>query len=388
LHKKEVVFVFGTRPELIKLAPLIKETKKFFKAKIVSTGQHQELMAPLYEWFDLKVDFDLLTLEKSKKEKGSASISSVISRTLDQLESIFGFLVEKSGNPELNLVIVQGDTASAFAGALAGFLKKIPVIHLEAGLRTNKKYNPFPEEVFRAQISRIASFHFAPTKLSQRNLEQENIHENTFVVGNTVIDSLKYTLSKLKTAKEKIDLDLLEVIREIKNKKKKLFLVTMHRRENFGQKHLGIAKALNEITKFYPEVSILFPIHLNPEVRRVLIPVLEKNELIKLIEPLNYLSFVYLMSKSDFILTDSGGIQEEASFLGKPLFVLRESTERPEILEGENSVLVGTNPTQIFSQISEVLDSRERYQKMCTNSLIFGQGDSAQKIVKILNQII
>ncbi|MDX1921308.1 MAG: UDP-N-acetylglucosamine 2-epimerase (non-hydrolyzing) [Candidatus Caenarcaniphilales bacterium] len=370
--KKLITFIFGTRPELIKLAPLINAAKNSFDVRVVSTGQHKELINNLYEWFDIKVDFNLDVMQANQSP--GQVIASILNATEEPLKNS-------------DFVVVQGDTASAFAGAMSAFLQKIPVIHLEAGLRTDDVYNPFPEEMLRRQISQLTTIHLPPTELAANNLKREGFAENIHIVGNTVIDSLKNTIERLNKL-EKEDLKNLRkhlTLPEIDLENKKLILVTMHRRENLGEEHSNVAKALARIADEFADSLIIFPIHPNPSVRKAVEPYLKGKKNVLLIEPVDYVSFSWLMMKSYILVTDSGGLQEEGCFLGKPTLVLRKTTERPEAVNAGVAELIGTEEDVVYLKTRELLSDLAAYKKMAKASSAFGDGNSSGKVLGIIS---
>ncbi len=372
---KKISFVFGTRPELIKVAPLIKACQKhvdIFNLNLISTGQHKELLNNLYKWFDFEANINLEIMQFNQ------SPSQVIANILQKLDEAI---------KDSDLIIVQGDTATAYTGAMAGFLHKIPIAHLEAGLRTNNIYNPFPEEMLRRQISQIACLNFAPTETAAQNLKQENIKENVFVVGNTVIDSLKDTIDKLDNLEKNNQLtEFINLPFELKEleQKKKLILITMHRRESLGEEHKQVARALKRVSQEHTNLLLIFPIHPNPSVREAIEPILQNCPNIKLIEPLDYITFCFVLKKAHILITDSGGLQEEGCSLGKPTLILRKTTERPEAIEAGNAKLVGTNEEDVYINFSALLKDKELYSQMSKPSNTFGNGNSAELI---LNEI-
>lgn len=369
--KKLVTFIFGTRPELIKLAPLIVAAKKVFNVRVVSTGQHKELVNNLYEWFSFKPDFNLDVM------KPDQSPGQVIANILNESEKAL------KGS---DFVVVQGDTASAFAGGMAAFLQKIPVVHLEAGLRTDNVYNPFPEEMLRRQISQFTSIHLPPTETASQNLKREGFGKNIFVVGNTVIDSLKNTIDRLNVLEKEDSQNLKNHLSlpKIDLANKRLILVTMHRRENLGEEHSNVAKALAKISVEFPDTLIVFPIHPNPSVRKSVEPFLKDKKNVILLEPVDYISFSWLMMKSYILVTDSGGLQEEGCFLGKPTLVLRTTTERPEAVSAGVAELIGTDQNVVYSKIFGLLSDSSIYASMAKPSNTFGNGSSAEKIIEII----
>ena len=374
----KVLFIFGTRPEAIKLAPVIKylELQKEVVVKICNTEQHQEMSNNILDIFEIKADYNLDIMSPNQ------TLFTLTTKLLSSIESVLN--IEKP-----DIVVVQGDTTSAFVGSLASFYNKIKVAHIEAGLRTFNKYSPFPEEVNRELISKIASFHFVPTKTNAINLLKENIDENIiFEVGNTVIDSLKFMKNKINSSdkyKSKLEeeLDLFGY----KITDRKIILITGHRRENFGQLFINIFEALKEISLKHPDVDIVYPVHLNPNVKDVAFDMLNKISNIYLISPLNYDQFVFLMMKSYLIITDSGGIQEEAPSLKIPTFVTRDTTERIEVLDNGSIKLVGTSKNKIIEAVSELLNSELMYYEyvnIINNP--YGDGISSNKIYDIIKR--
>lgn len=382
---KKIMLVFGTRPEAIKMAPLIKEFQKNendFKTIVCVTGQHREMLDQVLSIFDIKPDYDLNIMKRGQ------DLYDVTSRVLIGMRDVLS-----ESNPDV--VLVHGDTTTSMAAALAAFYQQIPVGHVEAGLRTFDIYSPWPEEMNRQLISRIAKFHFSPTPLSKQNLQNEGIDEgNIIITGNTVIDALYWVVDKIKNNSE-LNIELKEIliktgydVDRLQNGKK-LVLITGHRRENFGDGFINICTAIRDLSNKYPEVDFVYPMHLNPNVRKPIREVfgedLENLGNMFFIEPLEYLSFVYLMEKSTFVLTDSGGIQEEAPGLGKPVLVMRATTERPEALEAGTVKLVGTNYDMIVSEVSALLDNVEYYDKMSKALNPYGDGRACVRIVKSMN---
>ncbi len=368
---KKIVIVVGTRPEVIKLAPVYLELKKNkkFNPILISTGQHKEMVNEMFKWFGVKEDYNLNLMQKNQ------ALPELTARVLDKTYKLFSKI-------KPDLVIVEGDTASVMSASLAAFYLKIPVAHVEAGLRTNDIYNPFPEEMSRRMVSHLASIHFAPTKLAVINLNKENISKNVYMTGNTVIDALQYTVRKInKSLKSLKGKDLPDF------KKYRFILVTMHRRENLGKVHSDIAKTLLKIINKFPDTVILLPLHKNPKVRDVIRPILKKHKRVFLTEPLGYVPFVYAMKNSYLILTDSGGVQEEAPSLGKPVLVLRTTTERPEGVNVGSAKLVGIDPNKIFYEASKLLADRNSYNKMAKVKNPYGDGKAAKKIVRIISKL-
>lgn len=370
---KKILFIFGTRPEAIKMVPLITEFKnnsKYFKVIICVTGQHREMLDQVLSFFKIKPDYDLNLM------KPGQTLFDITADGLRGCEKV----IEKL---KPDLVFVQGDTSTAFVGALAAFYKKIPVVHIEAGLRTNDKYSPFPEEINRSLISKLANYHFTPTVASSRNLKIEGITKNIFCVGNTVIDALKMGLKIL----DKNNVNFEDEFGGI-DFSRRTILVTGHRRENFGQPLNDICVVLNQIANKFPECNLVYPVHLNPQLREVTKKMLGKTKNIFLIEPLDYPRLIWLMKKSYLIITDSGGIQEEAPFLGKPVLVTRNTTERPEGIKAGTAKLVGHNKNKIFKEVKKLLESKSNYNKMSKANNPYGKGDASEKIAKIIKNKI
>ncbi|WP_339661500.1 non-hydrolyzing UDP-N-acetylglucosamine 2-epimerase [Croceibacter atlanticus] len=367
---KKILICFGTRPEAIKMCSLVHLLKKSdFDCKVCVTAQHREMLDQVLEFFEIVPDFDLNIM------KPNQSLNQLSGNIFLNLENVLS-----SFNPDL--VLVHGDTTTSSIVAWAAFNHRIRVGHVEAGLRTFDKKNPFPEELNRQITGRIADFHFAPTTASQRNLIKENIKEqNILVTGNTVIDSLLWTKSKLDNGFTNKNI---KELKNLINPSKKTILVTSHRRENFGQGFIDICHALREIAKD-ENVEIIFPVHLNPNVRKPIFELLSHNSNIHLIEPLDYPSFVWLMKQSYFIITDSGGIQEEAPSLGKPVLVMRETTERPEAVKANTVVLLGTNTNKIVNFARILLEDKSAYKKMAQSYNPYGDGHANKKIIKYLN---
>lgn len=367
---KKILFVFGTRPEAIKMAPLVLKLKeeKQFETKVCVTGQHREMLDQVLKLFDLIPDYDLNLMRVGQ------TLSDITTGVLNGLEEIF-----KSWNPDL--ILVHGDTATTFAASLASYYHKIKIGHVEAGLRTGNIYSPWPEEANRKLTGVLANYHFAPTQSAYNNLVRENIDKkNIIITGNTVIDALL-------SVKRKLDNDCSYDSKfSFIDKNKKMILVTGHRRENFGQGFLDICKALAEISKNNEDVQIVYPVHLNPNVQKPVYDLLGNIKNIYLIEPQDYLPFVYLMNKSYLILTDSGGIQEEAPSLGKPVLVMRDTTERPEAVEAGTVKLVGTNSKNIERYINILLNDDIEYKKMSEAHNPYGDGAASDKIIQFLKE--
>ena len=381
---KKILLVFGTRPEAIKMAPLVKEFQKYpdkFKTVVCVTGQHREMLDQVLHIFEITPDYDLNIMKQGQ------DLYDVTSRVLLGMRDVL-----KEVQPDI--VLVHGDTTTSTAAALAAFYQQIPVGHVEAGLRTHNIYSPWPEEMNRQLTGRIATYHFAPTPLSKQNLLAENVKpEQIAVTGNTVIDALYMVVDKIKSNKE-LDKELEEVLLRSGydvnrlSDGKKLVLITGHRRENFGEGFISMCKAIQTLTQKYPDVDFVYPMHLNPNVRKPIHEVFGE-DLSHLgnmffIEPLEYLSFVYLMEKSTIVLTDSGGIQEEAPGLGKPVLVMRDTTERPEALEAGTVKLVGTDFDKIVNEVSALLENRECYERMSKAVNPYGDGKACERIVEYL----
>ena len=376
------MLVFGTRPEAIKMAPLVKELQKYpekFQTMVCVTGQHREMLDQVLHIFDIIPDNDLNIMKQGQ------DLYDVTARVLTGMRDVL-----RENRPDV--VLVHGDTTTSTATALAAFYQQIPVGHIEAGLRTHNIYSPWPEEVNRQITGRIATYHFAPTSLSKDNLLQEGISgEQIIVTGNTVIDALYMVVEKIKNDGI-LSCELEKVLKasgyDISRLSdgRKLVLITGHRRENFGDGFISMCKAIKSLSEKYPEVDFVYPMHLNPNVRKPIHEVFGESQRANLffIEPLEYLSFVYLMEKSAIVLTDSGGIQEEAPGLGKPVLVMRDTTERPEALEAGTVKLVGTDYDKIVNEVSGLLDSQEYYEKMSKAINPYGDGKACSRIVKAL----
>lgn len=378
------MLVFGTRPEAIKMAPLVKEFQKHpdqFETVVCVTGQHREMLDQVLHIFEIKPDYDLNIMKQGQ------DLYDVTARVLTGMRDVL-----KEVQPDV--VLVHGDTTTSTAAALAAFYQQIPVGHVEAGLRTHNIYSPWPEEMNRQITGRIANFHFSPTPLSKQNLMAEGVKEEQITVtGNTVIDALYMVVDKIKSD-TKLDAELEQQLGQAGydvnrlSDGKKLVLITGHRRENFGDGFISMCTAIKDLTKKYPEVDFVYPMHLNPNVRKPIHEVFGE-DLSNLgnmffIEPLEYLSFVYLMEKSSIVLTDSGGIQEEAPGLGKPVLVMRDTTERPEALEAGTVKLVGTDYDMIVNEVSLLLDDKEAYEKMSKAVNPYGDGLACKRIVEFL----
>ncbi|MFT5660623.1 MAG: UDP-N-acetylglucosamine 2-epimerase (non-hydrolyzing) [Sulfurimonas sp.] len=375
---KKVLIVFGTRPEAIKMAPLVKEFLKYtndFETKVCVTAQHREMLDQVLDMFEIKPDYDLDIM------KPGQDLYDVTSNVLLGIKDVFSEF-----NPDI--VLVHGDTTTSSVTSLAAFYQKIKIGHVEAGLRTHDIYSPWPEEANRQITGVLASYHFAPTTTSRDNLLRENKSEaNILVTGNTVIDSLFLTLEKIEQNQElktKIESYFNNLKLNIDNSK--LILVTGHRRENFGQGFINICEALKDIAINNPDVEIVYPVHLNPNVQKPVKELLSDVENIYLIEALQYETFLYLMNKSYFIITDSGGVQEEAPSLGKPVLVMRDTTERPEALVARTVKLVGTDKEKIIKESQLLLDSDEEYSKMSRAYNPYGDGKACSRIVNFIKE--
>ena len=382
--QKKIMLVFGTRPEAIKMAPLVKEFLRYpekFETVVCVTGQHREMLDQVLRIFDIQPDYDLNIMKQGQ------DLYDVTARVLVGMRNVLRKVLP-------DVVLVHGDTTTSTAAALAAFYQQIPVGHIEAGLRTHDIYSPWPEEMNRQITSRIATYHFSPTPLSKQNLLAEGIKEEQIVVtGNTVIDALYRVVDHIKK-NLKLDDELESLLKQAGydvtrlKEGKKLVLITGHRRENFGEGFVHICTAIKDLTKKYPDVDFVYPMHLNPNVRKPIHEVFEDNLSglgnMFFIEPLEYLSFVYLMEKSNIVLTDSGGIQEEAPGLGKPVLVMRDTTERPEALEAGTVKLVGTSYDKIVNEVSALLENQDYYNKMSKAINPYGDGKACGRICTAL----
>ena len=379
---KKIMLVFGTRPEAIKMAPLVKEFQKYpqqFQTIVCVTGQHREMLDQVLTIFDIKPDYDLNIMKQGQ------DLYDVTARVLVGMRDVL-----KESQPDV--VLVHGDTTTSTAAALAAFYQQIPVGHVEAGLRTHNIYSPWPEEMNRLITGRIAMYHFAPTSLSRENLLKENVSDDAIIVtGNSVIDALYWVVEKIKSDSN-LNAELSEGLKSAGydinrlSDGRKLVLITGHRRENFGDGFISMCTAIKDLTKKYPNVDFVYPMHLNPNVRQPIREVfgadLSNLGNMFFIEPLEYLSFVHLMEKSTIVLTDSGGIQEEAPGLGKPVLVMRDTTERPEALKAGTVKLVGTNYDKIVNEVSALLDDDQYYNKMSHAVNPYGDGLACKRIVE------
>lgn len=391
LNRKRILIVFGTRPEAIKMAPLVKEFQRhaeLFDTKVCVTAQHREMLDQVLELFEITPDYDLDIM------KPGQDLYDVTSNVLLGLRAVLSDFTP-------DIVFVHGDTSTTFAASLAAFYQRIQVAHIEAGLRTGDIYSPWPEEANRQLTTQITAYHFAPTETSKNNLLKENVSEKSIcVTGNTVIDALFLALDKIQnnpaleqeiistidsainSSKFKIDLE----VNALRVQNSKFILVTGHRRENHGQGFINICSALKEIALNNPDIHIVYPVHLNPNVQKPVKALLSDVENIHLIEPLQYEQFIYMMDKAYFIITDSGGVQEEAPSLGKPVLVMRDTTERPEALEAGTVKLVGTDTALIIKEAQLLLDSPDEYTKMSKAHNPYGDGKACNKIIKFLRE--
>ena len=368
---KKALIVFGTRPEAIKMAPVVKafKTNNQFETRVCVTAQHREMLDQVLDFFDITPDYDLDLM------KPNQNLYNLTGEIINGLKPVL-----EEFNPDF--VFVHGDTTTTLAASIAGFYSGAKVCHVEAGLRTHNKYAPFPEEINRQLTGRIADFHFAPTKQSKQNLIDENVNEDSVLVtGNTVIDALLDGVEKVKS----IDNEQINILKAIVDSDKDLILVTGHRRENHGQGFLNICKALKVIAE-QNDVQIIYPVHLNPNVQKPVNEILSDVENIDLITPLPYEAFLWLMEKSKLIITDSGGVQEEAPSLGKPVLVMRETTERPEAVEAGTVILVGTNVDKIVSEANALLQDSEKYESMSKLHNPYGDGKASKRIVEFLSK--
>ena len=385
---KSIMLVFGTRPEAIKMAPLVQEFRKHpdqYETLVCVTGQHREMLDQVLNIFGIVPDYDLNIM------KPGQDLYDVTARILSGMRDILT-------RTRPDVVLVHGDTTTSMAVALAAFYQQIPVGHVEAGLRTHNIYSPWPEEMNRQITGRIATYHFSPTPLSRENLLREGIDKSRILVtGNTVIDALYAVVNKIKddvplqlSLEKELKAAGYDTDRLVTEEGRRLVLITGHRRENFGDGFLHICRAIKMLSEKYPDVDFVYPMHLNPNVRKPIKEVFGENCQSNLffIEPLEYLSFVYLMEKSHIVLTDSGGIQEEAPGLGKPVLVMRDTTERPEALEAGTVKLVGTDYDKIVSEVSSLLDDAQYYKKMSQSINPYGDGKACERIVDVFMDCI
>ncbi len=371
MDKIKILFIIGTRPEAIKIAPIIIELYKYpqyFQPLICVTGQHRQMLDQVLDFFQITPDFDLNIM------KHIQTLSDVTAACVKGIEKVL-----RDCAP--NIVCVQGDTTSAFAGALSAFYYKIIVAHVEAGLRSGNKYSPYPEELNRVLISRLADLHFAPTEKARANLVHEGIDENIHVVGNTVIDALYLGLKLIEQSHVEKYCSFFRMI----DFNKRIILITGHRRESFGEGCMNICHAIKQISSDYPDVEIVYPVHLNPNVREPVTRILNNVSNIHLIEPLEYGYFIWLLNKCFMVLTDSGGIQEEAPSLGKPVLVMRDVTERMEGIESGTAKLVGTSIDAIYNETKLILTSEHVYKKMSKAHNPYGDGLASSRIVQVIS---
>ena len=354
----KVMTIFGTRPEAIKMAPLIKELEKREETECIVcvTAQHREMLDQVLTTFDIKPEYDLNIMKQGQ------TLGDITTRSLIALEEIIE-------HEKPNIVLVHGDTTTTFVGALAAFYKQVDIGHVEAGLRTYEKYSPYPEEMNRQMVSCLADMKFAPTKLSEENLLKEG-RKNIYVTGNTAIDAMATTV------KEDYENEILDFAKD-----KRLILLTAHRRENVGEPMKRIFSAINKLTSEYEDIRVLYPVHLNPIIKNIVDEYLANNDKVKIVPPLDVLDFHNIINKSYLILTDSGGIQEEAPSLGKPVLVLRDTTERPEGIDAGTLKLVGTKEEDIIRETKELLDNNKKYEKMSKASNPYGDGHASERIV-------
>ena len=364
---KKLIFIFGTRPEAIKMAPVIMKCKKsmsLLSSITIVTAQHREMLDDILRLFNIQPEYDLNIMQENQ------SLEDITVRSLKKLSKII-----KCEKPDM--ILVQGDTTTTFIGALAGFYNKIPIGHIEAGLRTYDKYQPFPEEVNRKLTTALADIHFSPTKRAAENLIREGVPASRiFITGNTVIDALLEIISRNYKFKKPLD--------KIVNNNSNLILVTAHRRENLGEPLNNVCLALKEITQTIKNIQILFAVHPNPKVRKIVFNALHNNRNIHLLPPLDYQTFAHIMAKSRLILTDSGGIQEEAPSLGKPVLVLRNKTERPEAVEAGTVKIIGTDTRKIVEETTTLLENKNEYRRMAKAVNPYGDGRASERIVKII----
>jgi len=371
--KKKILIIFGTRPEAIKMAPLVNRllSDDRFETKICVTGQHREMLDQVLSFFNIKPDYDLSLM------KPNQNLYNLTSEIILGLKPIL-----ESFNPDF--VFVHGDTTTTMASSIASFYSGAKVCHVEAGLRTNNLLSPFPEEMNRQVTGRVAKYHFAPTLKSQQNLLKENISkENILITGNTVIDALFESSERVKKLNN-------EEINYLQNKvdfSKRILLVTGHRRENHGQGFVNICNSLKQVAVNNPDIEIIYPVHLNPNVLKPVNDLLGNIKNIHLVKPLQYPSFVWLMNESYLIITDSGGVQEEAPSLGKPVLVMRDTTERPEAVEAGTVILVGTNTDKIVKETQELLDNSKKYELMSALHNPYGDGKACERIIKFISNL-
>ena len=380
MTKKKIMMVFGTRPEAIKMAPLvhaIKAKPDQFELKVCVTSQHREMLDQVLDIFNIKPDIDLNLMKKNQ------NLSNLTSIILNNMQTVFT-------KHQPNIVLVHGDTTTTLATSMAAFYESISVGHVEAGLRTYNLNAPFPEEFNRQITSKITKWHFAPTKISKKNLLSDGIDKSSITItGNTVIDALNWILTRIYNNKDRQQNlnDILNAVLSFNWKNENFVLVTAHRRENFGDGFLEICSALKELALKYPKIHFVYPVHLNPNVSKIVYKLLKGIKNIHLIKPLEYEPFIYLLKHSYLVLTDSGGIQEEAPSLGKPVLVMRETTERPEAIEAGTVEIVGSNKKKIVKRVSRLLNNKKHYQKMSRAHNPYGDGLACKRIVDVLQKI-
>lgn len=365
---KKLLFVFGTRPEAIKMAPVVHACnayKETLEVKICITGQHKEMLYQVMDFFQLKADYDLGLM------KPNQTLFEITADGLMRLQNVLNSF-------EPDIVLVQGDTTTAFVGALASFYKKIKIAHIEAGLRSFDKFSPYPEEVNRKMVSVIADYHFAPTEKAVNNLHRENIHQTIFNVGNTVVDALLWAVNKVK------DDNIYTKHFQFLDLQRKIILITAHRRESFGEPFKQICEAVATLAIQYPDIQFVYPVHLNPNVQGIVRKTLSDIQNIHLIEPLDYPHLVWIMNQCYFVITDSGGIQEEAPTLGKPVLVIRNVTEREEGITAGTALLIGTSKEKIIQEATRLLENENAYSQMSKAVNPYGKGHSAETIVELL----
>lgn len=364
----KVLTVFGTRPEAIKMCPLVLEMKKHreIDCKVCLTGQHREMLRQVMEAFGIRGDYNLDIMRERQ------TLTTITTSVLEKMDPVL-----REAEPDI--VLVHGDTTTSFAAALSAFYQQIPVGHVEAGLRTGNIYSPFPEEMNRLLTGRIATYHFAPTKRNKENLIKENVNKNIFVTGNTVIDAFKTTV--------KDDYGFNNpILQEMDYAKHRIILVTAHRRENLGKPLKQICQAIRRLTEKYPDIKVVYPVHLNPAVRETVYRILSDNPQVDLLEPLDVLDIHNLIARSFMVMTDSGGLQEEAPSFGKPVLVMRTETERPEAVEAGTVKVAGVREEDIFELASELLSDSEKYAEMAKAVNPYGDGHASERIVRILTE--
>lgn len=372
---KKVLIIFGTRPEAIKMCPLVKAFKKqdsFFETRVCITAQHREMLDQVLSFFDVIADYDLDLMKPNQNlYKLTADIITHLKPVLEDFKPDF--------------VFVHGDTTTTMASSIAGFYSGAKVCHIEAGLRTFDKYAPFPEEINRSITGRIAEYHFAPTQTSKSNLLNENIQEDRILItGNTVIDALQYSSNKV--ASQDFKDDEIDALKLMIDQEKQLILVTGHRRENHGQGFINICNALKEIATQNKDVQIIYPVHLNPNVQKPVYELLQDIDNVKLVNPLSYPAFVWIMNQSHLIITDSGGVQEEAPSLGKPVLVMRDTTERPEAIDAGTVILVGTDEHKIIKETNNLLQNKKFYSQMSKLHNPYGDGKACERIIEFIKE--